>query len=339
MLTIEKINELSQGVEYHLRSLENFTKELREVKKSLDELRQARENEYLWELSKLKTEIDQLRKELIKKGFAENKNEYEIAFASIRELLEKDDWPIAVDPKSICATEQAAYIRANSIIDLVIGERLTDKKFLDYGCGEGHVVKQACENQANAFGYDINPNIFKFEESLFLNSFDAVKSVAPFDVILMHDVLDHIQNIDPIAALIQAKSVLAPGGRIYVRNHPWSSKHGGHLYEQINKAYLHLVLDEVELTRLRGYSCQHNIRVIRPLETYKNWFEVAGLKVTSEIAIKSGEIPQFFKQPSCVTEKLKKVWEGDEAAMLANMEIDFVEYIAEPTDNSNQKIF
>lgn len=136
---------------------------------------------------------------------------------------------------------------------------------------------------------------------------------------------------------MQAKSVLAPEGRIYIRNHPWSAKHGGHLYEQINKSYLHLVMDEVELARAGGFSCQHNIKVINPIETYNHWIKEAGLKITSEIPTKS-DVPQFFKEGSLIREKLLKLW-GDESAMLANMEIEFVEYVVELSDNSNQKVF
>ena len=336
-MTIEKINELSSGIEYHLRQIENFTKDLREIKSSLDELRQSREAEYLWELQKLRTDMALMRNELAKRGLPDVEK-YEIEFAQIKELAENEDWPMAVNPVEICNDDEKATIRAISILDLVIGERLENKKLLDYGCGEGHVVNQATKSGAESLGYDINSEKFKFDQDLFTNDFEQIKKKAPFDIVLLHDVLDHIQNIDPIEALMQVKSILSPEGRIYVRNHPWSSKHGGHLYEQINKAYLHLILDEVELTRMGGFTCQHNLCVILPEATYRHWFNEAGLKIVSEIPIKS-EVPQFFKQPSLIREKLCKVWGGDEGATLANLEIDFIEYVVEPTDNSNQKIF
>lgn len=336
MLTIDKINELTQGIEYHLRQLEGFMRDLREIKTSLDELRNAKEVEYLWELKKLRTDMSLLRSELAKRGLP-NAEKYEIEFAQMKELIEDQQWPIAVDPSVICTDDEKTKIRAISILDLVVGERLKNKKFLDYGCGTGHVVYQATQGGASSLGYDIDESKFKFESNLFTNDFEEVKRNAPFDIILLHDVLDHIQNINPIEALMQAKSVLAPEGRIYIRNHPWSAKHGGHLYEQINKSYLHLVMDEVELARAGGFSCQHNIKVINPIETYNHWIKEAGLKITSEIPTKS-DVPQFFKEGSLIREKLLKLW-GDESAMLANMEIEFVEYVVELSDNSNQKVF
>lgn len=336
MLTIDKINELTNGIEYHLRQLEGFMKDLREIKTSLDELRNAKEVEYLWELKKLRTDVFLLKNELAKRGLP-NAGKYEIEFIQLKELVEDEQWPIAVDSSVICTDSEKIKIRAISILDLVVGEQLQNKKFLDYGCGTGHVVEQAIQGGAKSLGYDIDESKFQFDLSLFTNNFEKIKENAPFDIILLHDVLDHIQNINPIEALMQVKSVLAPEGRIYIRNHPWSAKHGGHLYEQINKAYLHLVMDEVELTRMGGFSCQHNIKVITPIETYNHWIKEAGLKITSEIPTKS-EVPQFFKEASLFKERLFNIW-GDETEMLANMEIEFVEYVAELVDNSNQKVF
>jgi len=337
MLTIEKINELTNGIEYHLRQLEGFMKDLREIKTSLDEIKNAKENEYLWELQKIKADVSLLRSELTKRGLP-NIGKYETDFAQIKDMIEKEEWPIAVDPMVICTDDEKIKMRADSILNLVVGERLQNKKFLDYGCGTGHVISQAAQGGSKSLGYDIDGSKFQFDPSLFTKDFEEVKRNAPFDIILLHDVLDHIQNINPIEALMQAKSVLAPEGRIYIRNHPWSSKHGGHLYEQINKAYLHLIMDEVELVRMGGFSCQHNIKVITPIETYNYWLSEAGLKITSEIPTKS-DVPSFFKGPSAIQEKLVNVWGGDESAMLANMEIEFVEYVVESNENSNQKIF
>jgi len=331
MLTLEKINELTQGIEYHLRKLESFESGLREVKAALEELRHAKESEYLWELQKYRADIEDIRHQLRKRGLPDAEK-YEIQFRKIKDSLNEHQWPVAVNPEAICNDDERATIRAESILDLVVGEHLQGRKFLDYGCGQGHVVQAAISRGAMAIGYDINA------QGEATNNFEDVKKHAPFDIILMHDVLDHIQSLNPMEALAQAKSVLAPEGRIYVRNHPWSSKHGGHLYEHINKAYLHLILDEVELTRLGGFACEYNIRVVRPLETYRHWFDSVGLSVKSEIPINSN-VDEYFKKPSFVHERLLHNWEGDEAAMLFNMGIDFVEYIVESDGISNQQIF
>lgn len=126
MLTIDKINELTQGIEYHLRQLEGFMRDLREIKTSLDELRNAKEVEYLWELKKLRTDMSLLRSELAKRGLP-NAEKYEIEFAQMKELIEDQQWPIAVDPSVICTDDEKTKIRAISILDLVVGERLKTK--------------------------------------------------------------------------------------------------------------------------------------------------------------------------------------------------------------------
>jgi hypothetical protein len=158
---------------------------------------------------------------------------------------------------------------------------------------------------------------------------------APYDVILVHDVLDHITVIDPITALKQIRSVLHQSGKVYVRTHPWSSRHGGHLYKQINKAFLHLILDDVELTRVGGWTCEHNIRVIRPLPTYQHWFHQAGFQIKSEMPVRR-KVEDLFLQPSHIHSRLVDLW-GKEEEVEPNLEIELVEYILEA--NSNQQIF
>ena len=327
MLDLSEIKQLSVGLDIHLRKLETFIPVLRDIKASLDELLHAQENKYLYELGKLRREIINVNEELKKRGlpFA---NEYELELQGLKEMLDSGDWPAAVDPEQICADDDSEkkVIRANNILDLIVVENLKDKKFLDYGCGSGEVVLEASKKEANAIGYDINPS--KFEpHDLLTADFEAIRKLAPFDVILVHDVLDHIEHIDPLQALFQIKEVLSPHGRVYVRNHPWSSRHGGHLYNTKNKAFMHLVFDEIELTRIGGYATDYNIRVTDPLGTYRYWFNETGFSIKEEYPI-IHEVEKFFTQPSIVWEKLKHHW-PDSETQINFLEIEFVEYILE----------
>jgi len=334
MLDINKIHELSSGIEYHLTRLEEFTELMKEVKASLDKIQKSQENNYLWELQLMKQEFVDVKKQLKKYGLPEA-SQYEKQFEQFKDVIYSTDWPEAINPEAICITEDTVQQRADAILDLVVGEHLKDRRFLDYGCGEGHVAMTAKQREAEvAIGYDIDLTNCKHPNAA-TNDFELVKKHAPYDIILLHDVLDHIANIDPIAALNQVKSVLDKDGRVYIRNHPWSSRHGGHLYDKINKAFLHLVLDEVELTRIGGFSCQYNIGVVRPLETYQHWFEQSGFIVKSETPI-THTVEDFFLTPSYIHTKLVEHW-GDEAEMARHMEIEFVEYILE--SKSNHQIF
>ena len=336
MLDLNSILQISAGVDDHLRKLEGMVGLLREVKASLDELRLAQERHYLYELQQVKRELADVTDQLKKRGLPES-SKYERELQETRRLLDAVDWPQAVEPACICDTPEKQGERAENILDLLVGEHMKGKRFLDYGCGEGHTIMKAKEREAAlALGYDVDPSKTQLQSPWFTHNFEEVKSQAPYDIILLHDVLDHVVMIDPIQVLQQVKSVLSPKGRVYVRNHPWSSRHGGHLYLQKNKAFLHLVFDEIELTRIAGVSAEHNIRVVTPMDTYRFWFKEAGLNVKSEIPIKN-KVEDYFLLPSPINDRLKKHWK-DPDTMVNHLEVSFVEYVLEPAV-LNQQIF
>lgn len=318
-MDLNRIDQLASGVELYLKQLSNFTEELKGVKEELKQLRFIHERNQDYEIEKMRDQIHALTEVLKCQGVA-SPNEYEIELNRIKELM-SDNWPLAIPDDRICNTESKQRDRANSIINLFILEYLKDKRFLDFGCGDGLVVEAAQVNEASfAIGYDIKNNI----SSNVTDDWDLVVDNSPYDIILLHDVLDHIEIHNPIEALLKVKSVLSPDGRIYVRNHPWSSRHGGHLYLHKNLAFLHLVMDEVELTRVSGLESEYNIKVITPLDTYRHWFNEVGFKIDSEMVI-SSPIESFFKDTPCIFNRLSKLW--PEGNPYDHMKIDFVEYV------------
>lgn len=329
MLTNQRIEELVIGIDQYLQKIHSFSDDLREVKATLDELRNSREKDYMCELEKMRIELKTVRHELEKRGLPEI-SEYESQFTEIKKLVMSEEWPRAVDPRSIILTEDGAFNRAQQILDLIIGESLTDKSFLDFGCGEGHVVMQSLnQNPKIAIGYDIAPSKIKFDIDNFTSEFDLVKLKGPYDIVLLQDVIDHIENVDPIFVLKQIKSVMNSNGRLFVRNHPWCSRHGSHLYTKLNKAYAHLVFDESELSRMGGYTNEHTLKLFDPIENYKFWFSESGFKICSEIPYyKNSE--DYFKKEALVRERMVKHWDGDAIRMMKNMQIEFVEYVLEP---------
>ncbi len=322
-----EFNEITAGIDYHLRKIDDFSAELHEVKGYLEQLRVAQQNDFRAELNEIKKQVAFLAAELQNRGLP-GAAQYEATYQALKSQSESTLWPAAVEQELICDTPPKAAERASHILSLVVGEQLNNRRFLDYGCGEGHVVAAALQRQALAQGYDINSDQSKVG-NLITTYFASIKSNGPYEVILAHDVLDHIQNISPVQALLEMKSVLAPEGKIYVRCHPWCSRHGGHLYTKINKAFLHLAMDEVELMRCGGYkadtSCDR-FRVFTPLETYPQWFAEAGLSVLSEMPSYT-DVENYYFETSPVRERVLKHWNGNEMAARNNMKVDFVEYV------------
>jgi 2-polyprenyl-3-methyl-5-hydroxy-6-metoxy-1,4-benzoquinol methylase len=324
MINLQQIEAGLKMVDEQIRMLSSMIPLLREIRQSIDEIKRGQERQYSYELQKVSVAVGELTSQFVRYGVP-NADRYQKEFEELRSSINRDDWPNAVDPELICDNEEKTAERSAGILDLLIGEHLKGKSFLDYGCGDGSVVFTARSHETRlSIGYDIDLSKIKYEGE-FTSEFEEIKRKGPYDVILIHDVLDHAIKLDPIQILIQAKSVLAYGGRIYVRNHPWCSRHGAHLYEKKNKAFLQLVFDSSELVRIGGLVPEQNVKIMRPIETYRHWFVESGLTIVCETPIRDA-IEPFFRTPSIATDRIKAHFE-DEADMKNQLEISFVEYI------------
>lgn len=239
---------------------------------------------------------------------AENENEFDV----LKKLLYSSNWPNAVDPEMIVndESEEDKFERADNIIEMVLP---LDKNIsiLDVGCGEGHFVKKALEKDyVNVFGYDISkPEKNQFEwdtENCDLTTdWSKVIQKEKFDFILMFDVLDHLKNESQVNFLKKIKSVLSPNGTIFVRCHPWISRHGGHFYKQLNKAWLHLVFTEDEMKEL-NYICHDCLnKIYTPIANYEEWFNKARFKIISK-QIERSLVEPFFENTLILKERIIK---------------------------------
>jgi 2-polyprenyl-3-methyl-5-hydroxy-6-metoxy-1,4-benzoquinol methylase len=230
----------------------------------------------------------------------------------LKKLLESENWPVAVDPSLICdpSSESDKLIRAEGIIALLIDENLENKKFLDFGCGEGHVPFIAAEqNLVLSVGYDIKDspswNQLKNNNLILTTNIEIVKKNAPYDVVLIYDVLDHLEQSNTIEILTQLKDLLSNTGKIYLRTHPFCSRHATHLYHKINKAFIHLIFTNDELEKL-GYEITPNANIVFPLATYSKLIKEANLKILKSNEIRE-TVEDFFKDTPIIKKRIKEI--------------------------------
>lgn len=231
-------------------------------------------------------------------------------FTKLKQALQSDKWSQAANPRYICDPESEIdrVERGRGIIGLMLGDNeLVGKKLLDIGCETGHAVVHAAleKGASKAVGYDIKDygwnNLPKHDNLLFTLSKDEVAKAGPYDAILLFDVIDHVKNETPHDLLKMAADLLAPDGRVYMRCHPWTSRHAHHNYLEINKAYIHLVFTPEELREIwpeaeRKYY-EPNIGVTTPFISYGNLVRGAGLEIIGKAREIKENVDSFFKIP------------------------------------------
>jgi 2-polyprenyl-3-methyl-5-hydroxy-6-metoxy-1,4-benzoquinol methylase len=236
-------------------------------------------------------------------------------------LKAKTDWPQAVNPALIAddTSETDKLERAEGILDHFADFNLQQMKFLDFGCGEGHVAKKAIDNKVLlSVGYDPKTTQLSQDKLILTPDFNQVIENGPYDFIAIYDVLDHAENEEPLALLEKIKSVSKANTIIKIRCHPWIARHGGHQYKKLNKAFAHLILNEKELE-----PTMHCIKLNNPLQAYNEWFLKVGFKVKSEEVVRES-VESFFKL-GIVKRRIMEN-QGMKLEDINNLDCSFVDY-------------
>lgn len=276
-------------------------------------------------LCDIETIIAEIRKEL------DGQKRPAIEAESIRQ---RQEWPEAVDDLLIARTDEDLGKRAEGILQLFITDSLQGKRILDYGCGKGHLIERSKGHGAiKAVGFDVVRDAHwetaQFGE--FSDTWTEVIDKGPYDYVTIYDVLDHADF--PIDCLKMVASVLSTGGTVFVRAHPWCSRHGGHIYEHLNKAYAHLIMPSDVVANMAGANLPVQ-RVIHPIYEYRNWISQSGLKIKSEDVIHC-HVEEYFKKDETIANALKMVWKGSHDKDLASgnnfpdhqLSMQFIDYI------------
>jgi 2-polyprenyl-3-methyl-5-hydroxy-6-metoxy-1,4-benzoquinol methylase len=224
-------------------------------------------------------------------------------FSTIKKLILSNEWPSAVDEEDLCQTEEDKIDRAETILDEFDTKNLFGLNLLDFGCGEGHVGYVAANQGANVINYDQQePNDFPNVKKT-TNWSDVSNNI--FDIIILHDVLDHAKN--PREVLQNIRSVCKKGSTVYVRCHPWCSRFGAHQYRFLNKAFIHLVLNEDEMQELNINIDKNIQKIIHPKLQYSQLMEGVGFKIHNS-TVKTTPVEQFFEKTPEIAERIKWHW-------------------------------
>lgn len=233
---------------------------------------------------------------------------------TLRELVESDEWPVAVPPEAIVNEndENDLAFKAELLLEIFVeGRNIEGKRFLDANCGLGHIVLEADRRGSKAVGYGARADhpLWTGPDSKLTSDRDSVKNQGPYDYVLLYDALDHMRPDEAVDLLAFCKSVLAPDGLIRVRCHPFCGRHGGHLYRQRNKAYLHLVFNDAELREMGVTAPFYVEKIVKPIKSYLEYFGRVGLTKAEEKVTTSSVEPFFYEQPA-VRARIQARWTG-----------------------------
>ncbi len=253
-------------------------------------------------------------------------------FDELSKLFMSEEWPVASHFSNICDPNSEAQKkdRALGIFDLFIEEDIAGKNFLDLGCGEGHCVKVATENSAkSSVGYDIEAHQYwttiDQNTGYCTTDFEKVQSKAPYDVILIFDVIDHLINTKPVNFLVNARNLLKDDGRLYLRCHPFTSRTATHLFTTVNKAYPHLVFTPEELAKMIPEAKPiFNIGIKFPMVEYEEIITAAGFKIISRKEI-TQKVEPFFAKPAIANRIMKTL--GSKNIPEYQMSLQFISYV------------
>jgi hypothetical protein len=117
---------------------------------------------------------------------------------------------------------------------------------------------------------------------------------SPYDVIILYDVIDHVKNQKPAEIFQMLRSFMHIESKVYMRTHPLASRHGGHLYKKLNKAFAHIIFTPTNCKKWA--TVDDTQRVCMPMATYAGWFHAAGL--TEKAASTERQfVEPFFERP------------------------------------------
>ena len=114
------------------------------------------------------------------------------------------------------------WYRRHLVVYEWIGARVIGKRVLDMACGEGYGSEVLSRSAATVLGVDGNPEAHEHARLRYVRQnlrfeWGAVETYGEpgaFDAVVFLQTIEHVQ--DPVAVLEHFRSLLAPGGTVYV---------------------------------------------------------------------------------------------------------------------------
>jgi len=251
----------------------------------------------------------------------------------LQDLLDIDCWPEAVPQHLMCGpTKEDQVKRAKAVLDMMLDRGLSGARLLDFGCGEGWIANEALKRGcALATGYDNTPND-NWEEFDGGAQFTSVYNEVPkhqYDIVFLYDVLDHA--FEPEEVMQQVRECVKDDGVVYVRCHPWTSRHATHLWKKgINKAYLHLFFTWEEMKTLLGEPPTFTRPEKYPITAYHNWFK-KDFNIIKECPLEE-PVSEFFYVPAFkdLLANEQGIAKQDIDNFIDSMKLQFVDFVLSP---------
>lgn len=310
-------------LDFNVKRLNETKDEIIKVQSILQYMILSANDDLKTTVNRLADRFSLLEQQLVKHGLPKI-DYYDHEFNAIRKMTESNDWPAAVE--NIVRDDNYLRAKASNILDMVVIEDIKNKRVLDFGCGSGYLTFELHQRGASlAVGYDIQgPSEHREERKVFTKDKVVVGNNAPYDFIIVYDVLDHCE--DPVGTLKFIEEMSSPKTKVVVRNHPFCSRHGKHLFTTINKAFLHMFLDDLELVRMCGTSGDYTRPVLRPVVEYRNWISHTKFQIELEAPAVTPVEPYFIDPNNYILrDKIAAKYDGEDPGK--HMQMDFVDYV------------
>ena len=236
-------------------------------------------------------------------------------FTELRMLLKSNEWPAAVEDENILGKEQGK-IKAYATLETLVRNDMEGMRVLDLNCEDGLCCLSAVKDFSarKAVGYaslqsgnaNERQEVISHERVTLTSEWSVVEENGPYDIIFANDVLDHSNDFDKTLEKVQ--KIRSEVSRVFIRCHPWVSRHGAHLHAQINKAFVHLVFSPEELQNMGYEPKRFTHRLLDPLASYSQLFQKIGFSTVRYEPVRTTVEP-FFYTNERVMRRIKEKWQ------------------------------